>query len=47
MLDITERLWEKNQKAYQTVSKNYEILTTASKHLEVGLYQILAPNSKV
>jgi hypothetical protein len=29
------------------VSKNYEILTTDSKHLEVGLYQILAPNSKV
>jgi hypothetical protein len=29
------------------VSKNYEILTTASRHLEVGLHQISVPNLKV
>jgi hypothetical protein len=42
MLNTTERLWEKNQKPYEMVSKNYEILTTASIHLEGGIYQILA-----
>jgi hypothetical protein len=39
-------LGEKEKKLYQMVSKKYEILTTGSRHRE-GLYQILAPNSKV
>jgi len=47
MLNSTERLGKKNRKPYQMVSKNYEILTTGSTHLEVDLHQILDPNWKV
>lgn len=40
-------LWDKRWKPYQTVSKNYEILTVASQHLEEATHQILDQNSKV
>ena len=43
MLNSIERLWEKNQ----MVSKNYEILTRASRQLREDLHQISPPNSKV
>jgi hypothetical protein len=47
MLDSTQRLWEKTQKPHQTVSKNHEILTLASRHHREGLHKIWARNSKV
>jgi hypothetical protein len=40
MLDSTQRLWEKTQKPHQTVSKNHEILTLASRHHREGLHKI-------
>ena len=47
MLDSTERLCEKKSKSLPNAVQKHEILTTASRHLEVGIYQISAPNSKV
>jgi hypothetical protein len=47
MLDNIEQLREKNKKAQQMVTKNYEILNIAIRHHEKGLHQISAPNSKV
>jgi hypothetical protein len=47
MLNNTERLWEKNQKTQQMVTKNYEILNMATRHHGKGLHQISAPNTKV